>query len=117
MIIKINPIESTIEIFYEKYVHLHGFIKLEAESDDKEYRIIIQILNEQTIIDYVLTRQKLKNVRITEYIKAELETELQYVIQGRPIICTEIDKKTKKETHKTLNVFFFIVMVRCLLLE
>ncbi|TFG24231.1 MAG: ATP-binding protein [Promethearchaeota archaeon] len=108
MIIKINSIESTIEIFYEKYVHLHGFIKLEAESDDKEYRIIIQILNEQTIIDYVLTRQKLKHVRMTDYIKAELETELQYVIQGRPIICTEIDKKSKKETHKTLNVFFFI---------
>ncbi|MCK4780631.1 MAG: hypothetical protein KAT57_10605, partial [Candidatus Lokiarchaeota archaeon] len=77
MIIRINPLESTIEIFYEKYIHLHGFIKLEAESADKNYFIIIQILNEQTISDYVLTRQKLKNVRITEYITAELESELQ----------------------------------------
>ncbi len=39
MIIKINPLESTIEIFYEKYIHLHGFIKLEAESDDNNYFI------------------------------------------------------------------------------
>jgi len=108
MIIKINSLESTIEIFYEKYVHLHGFIKLEAESDSKNYFIIIQILNEQTISDYILTRQKLKNVKITDYIKAELETELQYVIQGRPIICTEIDKKTKLKEDHTTNVFFFI---------
>ncbi|MFX1420482.1 MAG: ATP-binding protein [Promethearchaeota archaeon] len=108
MIIKINSLESTIEIFYEKYIHLHGFIKLEAESDKKTYFIIIQILNEQTISDYVLTRQKLKNVRITDYIKAELETELQYVIQGRPIICTEIHKKTKKKIDHTINVFFII---------
>ena len=108
MIIRINPLESTIEIFYEKYIHLHGFIKLEAESADKNYFIIIQILNEQTISDYVLTRQKLKNVRITEYITAELESELQYVIQGRPIICTEIDKKTKQKIDHTLNVFFII---------
>jgi hypothetical protein len=108
MIIRINSLESTIEIFYEKYIHLHGFIKLEAESDKKNYFIIIQILNEQTISDYVLTRQKLKNVRITEYIMAELETELQYVIQGRPIICTEIDKKTNKKEDHTINVFFII---------
>jgi len=108
MIIKINSLESTIEIFYEKYIHLHGFIKLEAESNDKKYFIIIQILNEQTISDYVLTRQKLKNVRITEYITAELETVLQYVIQGRPIICTEIDKKTKQKIDHTINVFFII---------
>ncbi|UCC19688.1 MAG: ATP-binding protein [Promethearchaeota archaeon] len=108
MIIRINSLESTIEIFYEKYIHLHGFIKLEAESDDKKYFIIIQILNEQTISDYVLTRQKLKNVKITEYITAELETELQYVIQGRPIICTEINKKTRQKIDHTINVFFFI---------
>jgi hypothetical protein len=108
MIIRINSLESTIEIFYEKYIHLHGFIKLEAESDDKKYFIIIQILNEQTIADYVLTRQKLKNVKITEYITAELETELQYVIQGRPIICTEIDKKTKEKFDHCINVFFII---------
>ncbi len=108
MIIKINSLESTIEIFYEKYVHLHGFIKLEAESNDKEYIIIVQILNERTITDYILTRQKLKNVKITEYITRELDTELQYVIQGRPIICTEIDKKSKKEKHHTINVFFLI---------
>ncbi|NVM34548.1 MAG: ATP-binding protein [Candidatus Lokiarchaeota archaeon] len=108
MIIKINPLESTIEIFYEKYIHLHGFVKLEAESDDKNYFIIIQILNEQTISDYVFTRQKLKNVRITDYITAELENELQYVIQGRPIICTEIDKKTKHKIDHTVNVFFII---------
>lgn len=108
MIIKINSLESTIEIFYEKYVHLHGFIKLQAESDSKNYFIIIQILNEQTISDYILTRQKLKNVKITDYITAELETELQYVIQGRPIICTEIDKKTKLKEDHTTNVFFFI---------
>ncbi|MFX1303946.1 MAG: hypothetical protein ACFE9X_11385, partial [Promethearchaeota archaeon] len=108
MIIRINSLESTIEIFYEKYIHLHGFIKLESESDEKNYYIIIQILNEQTISDYVLTRQKLKNVKITKYITAELETELQYVIQGRPIICTEIDKKTNKKVDHTINVFFII---------
>ncbi|MFX1441862.1 MAG: ATP-binding protein [Promethearchaeota archaeon] len=108
MIIRINSLESTIEIFYEKYVHLHGFVKLEAESKDKEYNIIIQILNEQTITDYILTRQKLKNVKITEYITAELESELQYVIQGRPIICTEIDKKKNQKIDHTINVFFFI---------
>ncbi len=108
MIIRINPLESTIEIFYEKYIHLHGFIKLESESDKKKYFIIIQILNEQTISDYVLTRQKLKNVRITEYITAELESELQYVIQGRPIICTEVEKNNDKKTDHVVNVFFFI---------
>jgi hypothetical protein len=108
MIIKINSLESTIEIFYEKYIHLHGFIKLEAESDDKKYFIIIQILNEQTIADYVLTRQKLKNVKITKYITSELETELQYVIQGRPIICTETNKKTKEKIDHVINVFFII---------
>ncbi|TFG16031.1 MAG: ATP-binding protein [Promethearchaeota archaeon] len=110
MIIRINPLESTIEIFYEKYVHLHGFIKLEAEdkNENKEYKIVVQILNEQTISDYILTRQKLKNVKITEYITAELETELQYVIQARPIICTEIDKKSKIKTDHVVNVFFFI---------
>ncbi|MFX0041038.1 MAG: ATP-binding protein [Promethearchaeota archaeon] len=108
MIIKINSLESTIEIFYEKYIHLHGFIKLEAESDENKYFIIIQILNEQTISDYVLTRQKLKNVKITDYITAELETELQYVIQGRPIICTEINKKTKQKVDHNINVFFII---------
>ncbi|MFX1306417.1 MAG: ATP-binding protein [Promethearchaeota archaeon] len=110
MIIRINSLESTIEIFYEKYIHLHGFIKLEAkdEKEKKEYTIIIQILNEQTISDYVLTRQKLKNVKITDYITAELETELQYVIQGRPIICTELDTKLNKKTDHTINVFFII---------
>ncbi|MFX0072680.1 MAG: helicase HerA domain-containing protein, partial [Candidatus Hermodarchaeota archaeon] len=108
MIIRINSLESTIEIFYEKYIHLHGFIKLEAQSNDKEYYIIIQILNEQTISDYILTRQKLKNVEITKYIESELETELQYVIQGRPIICTEIDKKSKKRVDHNINVFFLI---------
>ncbi|MFX1437816.1 MAG: ATP-binding protein [Promethearchaeota archaeon] len=108
MIIRINSLESTIEIFYEKYIHLHGFIKLEAESDENKYFIIIQILNEQTISDYVLTRQKLKNVKITDYITAELETELQYVIQGRPIICTEINKKTKQKVDHNINVFFII---------
>jgi len=110
MIIRINSLESTIEIFYEKYIHLHGFIKLEAEDEkeQKEYTIIIQVLNEQTIADYVLTRQKLKNVRITDYITAELEMELQYVIQGRPIILTERNKKSKKEKAYTTNVFFLI---------
>jgi len=108
MIIKINSIESTIEIFYEKYIHLHGFVKLEANSDEYQYIIIIQVLNEQTISDYILTRQKLKNVKMTEYITAELETELQYVIQGRPIICIEINKKTKAQNDIILNVFFFI---------
>lgn len=110
MIIKINPIESTIEIFYEKYIHLHGFIKIEAKDDaeDREYVIIVQILNEQTIADYVLTRQKLKNVEISDYIRSLLESELQYVIQGRPIICTEKDNKTKKEINYTTNVFFLI---------
>ncbi len=110
MIIKINTLESTIEIFYEKYIHLHGFLKLEAEDkgNNEEYTIIIQILNEQTISDYILTRQKLKNVRMTDYIKAELESELQYVIQGRPIICTVRNKKSKKEISHTINVFFLI---------
>ncbi|MFX0137164.1 MAG: ATP-binding protein [Candidatus Hodarchaeota archaeon] len=110
MIIRINSLESTIEIFYEKYIHLHGFVKLEAEDKEKqkEYTIIVQILNEQTISDYVLTRQKLKNVRITDYITAELETELQYVIQGRPIICTEIDKKNNQRVDHIINVFFII---------
>ncbi|MFX1501775.1 MAG: ATP-binding protein [Promethearchaeota archaeon] len=110
MIIRINPLESTIEIFYEKYVHLHGFLKLEAEDkkEKKEYTIIIQILNEQTIADYILTRQKLKNVEMTRYITAELESELQYVIQGRPIILTERDKISKKEEPFNTNVFFLI---------
>ena len=110
MIIKINPLESTIDIFYEKYVHVHGFIKLEAEDKDnkKEYTIIIQILNEQTISDYIMTRQQLRNVKMTEYITAELESELQYVIQGRPIICTERDKTKKTEVFHTTNVFFLI---------
>ena len=110
MIIRINSLESSIEIFHEKYIHLHGFLKLEAEDEKekKEYVIIVQILSEQTIADYVMTRQKLKHVKLTDYITAELESELQYVIQGRPIICTVTDKTTKKvETH-TSNVFFFI---------
>ncbi|MFX1349635.1 MAG: hypothetical protein ACFE92_13280, partial [Promethearchaeota archaeon] len=110
MIIRINPTESVIEIFHEKYVHLHGFVKLEAkdETEKKDYTIIIQILKEYTIQDYIMTRQKLKNVKMTEYITAELETELQYVIQGRPIILTERDKKSKKENNFTSNVFFLI---------
>jgi len=110
MIIKINSLESTIEIFYENYIHLHGFLKLKAkdEKNDKEYVIIVQILNEQTIMDYVLTRQKLRNVKMTEYIKSELEMELQYVIQGRPIIFVEKDNKSKKEIPHVINVFFEI---------
>ena len=110
MIIKINSLESTIEIFYENYIHLHGFLKLKAkdEKNNKEYIIIVQILNEQTILDYVLTRQKLRNVKMTEYIKSELEMELQYVIQGRPIIFVEKDKKSKKEIPHVINVFFEI---------
>ena len=78
MIIRINSIESTIEVFYENYVHLHGFLKIEAEDDQnkKEYTIIIQILNVQTIADYVITRQKLRNVEITKYITDLLELEL-----------------------------------------
>ncbi len=110
MIIRINPLESTIEIFYEKYIHLHGFLKLEAEDEKekKEYTIIVQILNEQTIADYIFTRQRLRNVEMTNYIKAELESELQYVIQGRPIIFIEKDKKNKIEKQCTTNVFFEI---------
>ncbi|KKN43985.1 hypothetical protein LCGC14_0697680 [marine sediment metagenome] len=110
MIIKINSLESTIEIFYENYIHLHGFLKLKAkdEKNNKEYTIIVQILSEQTIIDYILTRQKLRNVKMTDYIKSELEMELQYVIQGRPIIFVEKDKKSKKEIPHTINVFFEI---------
>jgi len=110
MIIRINPTESVIEIFHENYVHLHGFVKLEAEdkTEMKDYTIIIQILKEFTIQDYILIRQKLKNVKMTEYITKELETELQYVIQGRPIILTERDKKSKKEQNFTTNIFFLI---------
>ncbi len=110
MIIKINSLESTIEIFYENYIHLHGFLKLKAkdEKNNKEYIIIVQILNEQTITDYILTRQKLRNVKMTDYIKSELEMELQYVIQGRPIIFVEKDIKSKKEISHTINVFFEI---------
>ena len=110
MIIKINSLESTIEIFYENYIHLHGFLKLKAkdEKNNKEYIIIVQILNEQTIMDYILTRQKLRNVKMTDYIKSELEMELQYVIQGRPIIFVEKDKKSKTEIPHTINVFFEI---------
>ena len=110
MIIKINPLESTIDVFYENYIHVHGFIKLEANDKDnkKEYTIIIQVLNEQTISDYIMTRQQLRNVKMTEYITAELESELQYVIQGRPIICTERDKLKKTEKFHTANVFFLI---------
>jgi DNA helicase HerA-like ATPase len=108
MIIKINSIESTIEIFYKNYVHLHGFIKLEAESDENSYIIITQILSEQTITDYIITRQKLKNVQITDYIKAELESELEYVIQGRPIILIKKNKKSSKEEEYVTNVFFEI---------
>ncbi len=110
MIIRINSRESTIEIFYERYIHLHGFLKLRAEDKDnnKEYIIIVQILNEQTIGDYIITRQKLRNVKMTEYIKAELESELQYVIHGRPIVCTEKDKVNNTEKTYTTNVFFQI---------
>ncbi|MHA1436219.1 MAG: ATP-binding protein [Promethearchaeota archaeon] len=110
MIIKINSLESSIEIFYEKYIHLHGFLKLEAKDEQNkiEYTIIVQILNEQTIVDYILTRQKLRNVKMTEYITAELESELQYVIQGRPIICVEKNKKTNSRKTYTTNVFFII---------
>lgn len=108
MIIKINPLESTIDIFYENYVHIHGFLKLETEYDDKLYFIIVQVVTIQTIADYVLTRQKLKNVKMTDYIKAELESELQYVVQGRPIICSNIDKKTNQVEHHTFNVFFIV---------
>ena len=110
MIIKINSLESTIEIFYENYIHLHGFLKLKAkdEKNNKEYVIIVQILNEQTITDYIFTRQKLRNVKMTDYIKSELEMELQYVIQGRPIIFVEKDTKSKKEIPHTINVFFEI---------
>ncbi len=108
MIIRINSLESTIEIFYKNYVHLHGFIKLEAKVDNKEYIIITQILSEQTISDYIITRQKLKNVQITEYIKAELETELEYVIQGRPIILIQRNNTNKKTVRFTTNVFFEI---------
>ncbi len=110
MIIRINPLESTIEIFYEKYIHLHGFLKLEAEDEKekKQYILIVQILNEQTIADYIFTRQKLRNVEMTDYITAELNSELQYVIHGRPIILTKIDKNSKKEETFTSNVFFLI---------
>ncbi|MBY9008443.1 MAG: ATP-binding protein [Candidatus Lokiarchaeota archaeon] len=110
MIIRINPIESTIEIFYKNYVHLHGFLKLYAEdhSKNKHYTIIVQILSEQTISDYIFTRQKLRNVQITDYIKAELESELQYVIQGRPILCIEKDGNTKEVKSHVTNVFFLI---------
>ncbi len=108
MIIKINPLESTIDIFYENYVHVHGFIKLEAENDENVYVIIVQVIAIQTISDYVMTRQKLKNVKMTDYIKAELESELQYVVQGRPIICTIINKKSNQVEHNTFNVFFIV---------
>lgn len=110
MIIRINSVESTIEIFYKNYVHLHGFLKLNAEdqSNNKLYTIIVQVLSEQTISDYIFTRQKLRNVKITDYIKAELESELQYVIQGRPILCIEKDKNTKKVMSHVTNVFFLI---------
>ena len=37
MIIRINSIESTIEVFHEQYLHLHGFLKLSAE-DKKNYK-------------------------------------------------------------------------------
>jgi hypothetical protein len=110
MIIRINSVESTIEIFYKNYVHLHGFLKLSAEdhTNNKLYTIIVQVLSEQTISDYIFTRQKLRNVKITDYIKAELESELQYVIQGRPILCIEKDKNTKEVKSHVTNVFFLI---------
>lgn len=108
MIIRINSLESTIEIFYERYVKLHGFIKLESQSDEKRYIIIVQIVSTHTIQDYVMTRQKLRNVRLTEYIQAELESELEYVSQGRPIICSEIDLASGEQENKILNVFFTI---------
>ncbi|MFX0074988.1 MAG: ATP-binding protein [Candidatus Hermodarchaeota archaeon] len=110
MIIRINSIESTIEIFHEKYLHLHGFLKLSATDKDNniEYVIIVQILNVQTISDYIITRQQLRNVEISDYIKDLLEMELQYVIQGRPIVCIEKDLKNKKEKANVINVFFLI---------
>ncbi|MFX1480096.1 MAG: ATP-binding protein [Promethearchaeota archaeon] len=108
MIIRINSLESTIEIFYERYVKLHGFLKLESESEEKRYIIIIQLVSTQTIQDYVLTRQKLRNVRLTDYIQAELESELEYVSQGKPIICSVIDRNTGEREDQTLNVFFTI---------
>ncbi|MBY8988933.1 MAG: DUF87 domain-containing protein [Candidatus Lokiarchaeota archaeon] len=108
MIIRINSLESVIEIFYERYVRLHGFIKLEAESGEKRYILIVQIVSTQTIQDYVLTRQKLRNVRLTDYIQAELESELEYVSQGRPIICSIIDQQSGEREDHTLNVFFTI---------
>jgi len=108
MIIRINSLESTVEIFYERYVKLHGFIKLESESEEKRYIIIVQIVSTQTIQDYVLTRKKLRNVRLTDYIQAELESELEYVSQGRPIICSVIDRRSGEREDHTLNVFFTI---------
>ena len=112
MIIRIKSRESTIEIFYEKYLHLHGFLKLKAEDKDnnKEYIIIVQVLKEQTIGDYIITRQKLRNVKMTEYIRAELESELQYVIHGRPIVYTEKDKLISPCFRKFgVSVIFFSV--------
>ncbi len=108
MIININSIENKIVIFHDKYIHLHGFIKLEAQTNNAEYVIIVQVLDEKTITDYILTRQKLKNVELTEYIQAELETELQYVVQGRPIVFYEKDKNNGKEKYHIFNVFFHI---------
>ena len=110
MIIRINSIESTIEVFYEQYLHLHGFLKLSAKDEEKniEYTIIVQVLNVQTISDYIMTRQQLRNVEISDYIRDLLETELQYIFQGRPIVCVEKDMKTKKEKAYTVNVFFLI---------
>lgn len=110
MIIRINSIESTIEVFYEQYLHLHGFLKLSAEDkkNNKEYTIIVQVLNVQTISDYIMTRQQLRNVEISKYIEDLLETELQYIIQGRPIVCVEKDTKSKKEKANVINVFFLI---------
>ena len=107
MIIRINSIESTIEVFHEHYLHLHGFLKLsvEDEKNNKEYTIIVQILNVQTISDYIMTRQQLRNVEISSYIKDLLEMELQYVIQGRPIVCVEKDTKNKKEKAIVWNSF------------
>ena len=32
MIIRINSIESTIEVFHEHYLHLHGFLKISAQD-------------------------------------------------------------------------------------
>ena len=105
MIIKINSLESTIEIFYEKYVHLHGFVKLEAESDSKIYFIIIQIQNELVkrydVPNKLITlNRKSTRLEVASWVLQELKNELPEDILHRSYIVEEYPTADRLEVER-----------------